>query len=393
MTWAAPLRVAHRVTADPSATRTSSGAVRVAYVATGLFLITLQSFYFGSDREGLSLLCYLGLLMLLPFIAAEPVRCVLLPVPLILITFASIKAVLSPDGQLSLLGMGFSVLAVLAVPAACAWRRSILARALSAVILIHVGFVAIQIVYFAATRGHLDLLGSLGFEDQRVFSRKGLSIFGVLVPRFAGLFNEPGTYSAVVMTLVAARYAVRPQLDRILLTALASVLATMSLGGLVLATAFTGIALVTSAAKRGRIIEAIAGAAALPFAVIWLRRLYAQRNLDERELYQVYLWNWFWTQPRTAFGAAIEQLQTGIVINDIGVWVYAIHVAGLVTTALLAISLVATLNLSGIALLGVILMTKIKMTYPLLYLALSAVIMGQSASHAPRSVIPLPWLR
>lgn len=394
MTYALPVR--HIAPGRPRrpAGDTASSVLRGGYLATSLFLITLQSFYFANGGGGLSLLCYLGLLMLLPFIAVEPVRYVLLPLPLILIGFASIKALLAADGQMSLLGMAFSALAVLAVPAASGWRSLTLARALSMVILIHVGLVAVQVLYFAATLSHLDLLGGFGFEPQRVFSSKGLLVFGLTVPRFAGLFNEPGTYSAVMMTLVVARYAVLPRIDRTLALALASVVATMSMGGLVLATAFMGIVLITSAARRGRVIEAVAGLIALPIAVAWLRRLYAQRSLiDEGEIYQVYLWNWFWAQPRTAFGSSVEQLQRGIVINDIGVWVYAIHVTGVIATTLLAITLLATLSLTGLGLLTVILMSKVKMTYPLLYLGLAALLMGQSASHAPPGAIPLPWLR
>lgn len=122
--------------------------------------------------------------------------------------------------------------------AACLLRSNYLsgvrpARVLALVIGVHVSAIGVQLLYFLFTRQYLDFLFDLTGEWQRVYSSKGLNVGIYRLPRFAGLFNEPGTYSGAMLPLFFLYRLLRGRIDTLYAAALCSVVLTMSAFGLV----------------------------------------------------------------------------------------------------------------------------------------------------------------
>lgn len=216
---------------------------REAALATLLFFASLSSWYFYSlGINPMPLLSFAGLAAWVAWIVRhEGVR-----VPDALILTGSFAVVLVavllqlvtdslPFNTGRLLGIVtfISTIALASSLLRAECMRGInLKHVLAVVLLIHVAAVAFQVLYFLASRQYFDFLFGLTGEWQRVYGSKGLSIGIYRLPRFAGLFNEPGTYSANILPLVFLYRLLKEKPDVIYLAGLFSVLLTMSAFGM-----------------------------------------------------------------------------------------------------------------------------------------------------------------
>lgn len=352
----------------------------VGYSFVAIFLISLQSFYFAS---GGAWLCYAGALLLLPLaagrrIAVEPL--LIAAALLCMTTFQMLSAAgFEPK---SALGALFSVLMLSVISSAYRDRKSALLTAVSLCLLAHLGAFLVQVLWWAGTGIVMDMSGLLGFEPASWSSTaKSLTVAGVIVPRFTGLLNEPGTYSAVVIALTIAHYALRRALTPISLAALASVAATASLGGGVLILALLCAIAADLMLRRGRLglgqatIVAALGAGAL----ILLARLFEKRQAlgPAETVFHSGMVRWITAHENLSLnGMPYGALPAGFIVNDIGVWADVLVRWGVLGLAALAIYLAVVVGGVQALLMAPLLLTKLKLTYPLLFVVVATVRLG-----------------
>ena len=81
---------------------------------------------------------------------------------------------------------------------------------------------------------YIDYVAFLS-DDYSVFSSsKGLFLLDRRIPRFTGLFNEPATYSTWLFVIVSLNYFVRPRVSWLLSFSLLSIILSMSLFGFII---------------------------------------------------------------------------------------------------------------------------------------------------------------
>lgn len=353
-----------------------------------MFLLSLQSFYF--PAFGGSVLCYAGLLMLLPLMLGRPVVLPALSLAAVFYLLIGIRGFSDPTSlEKGFVGTALGLLGLIAVPAAFADRRQVLAQALRIALTAHAVIIFVQAALFFSGFGYVDLLKPFGLV-QSVMSQKGV-VFGVIqVPRFAGLFNEPGSYSSVVMAMLAAEYALSRRFSWVTLLVLASVAATVSLGGMVLASVFLG-AVVWDRVLRRRVSMASAVGSGIGLASFLL---YLKSNFEKRA--QLYLETGMlqdsmlaWAlNPKhlTLLGVRAANIPFGFSQGYVGVWLDVLVFYGALGLAATGAFVVLALDLSGAALAGVILLAKLKFTYPLVFALLGAVYCGTTRSHSDREI-------
>jgi hypothetical protein len=101
---------------------------------------------------------------------------------------------------------------------------------------IHVFFLYTQVAIFFYSGEYVDLLKYLSVESSSNFSLKGYRINDQLIPRFSGLYNEPGTYSIWVFLqlLVWQKFEQKKRHTIVLYLTLTSILLTASAYGYVM---------------------------------------------------------------------------------------------------------------------------------------------------------------
>lgn len=251
-------------------------------------------------------------------------------------------------------------------------------RAVRAVILFHVFWLFVQAVYWAGTNEYLDMLSILIGQESSSTSRKGLTFFGQLVPRFSGLFNEPGTFSVIVMSLVIIYYAHVKKVDYTIVAGILASLVTMSLFGVLLVLALLSV---YSLGSQGRRVKAI-GSSLFLFGIFSLvggvqavmNRFSSQSDYSGLDFRAKMIADVFGNPNALLFGYGIEQVPDYFVVNDNGLW-FAFIINFGVIGILLVISMFGFVaakarTLECVALLVLILMTKLKFTYPLFWVLL-----------------------
>ncbi|MFC3324254.1 hypothetical protein [Mesorhizobium cantuariense] len=238
-----------------------------------------------------------------------------------------------------------------------------------------------QVTYFAMFRVYFDPLASLGLADQAVISRKGLELAMGRIPRFAGLSNEPGTHSTMIASLLAGEYALSRKLSKISVFGILSAIATMSLGGMMFVAMFCGVVGVHQffAVRRYRLLVAAVGIATLAILIYW-----AMLNLETRS--QLYvegtqhdqMMEWAFSYQRiTLFGLSESQIPMFFTFGYLGVGLDFLLRYGLWAVVGIAAYLL-TLPPLGIGLSIVLLATKLKLTYPLVFVILATIKIGCS---------------
>src|SRR5690606_32364124 len=79
-------------------------------------------------------------------------------------------------------------------------------KPISIVLIIHLMFWYLQFVIWLLSGNYLDFLEPITGESQRYLSLKGLTFGGSRMPRFTGLYSEPGTYSTYIFLLLVVQY-------------------------------------------------------------------------------------------------------------------------------------------------------------------------------------------
>jgi len=126
------------------------------------------------------------------------------------------------------------MIAVLSVILVFNGRQTFFHSILGFAILLHVLFFFLQAIVWFSTGYFLDYVLVLTGEHSSYISVKGITLFGERVPRFTGLFNEPGTYSVWIFSLISIYYFIKPKPSSILFVALISMLFSLSLYGAVM---------------------------------------------------------------------------------------------------------------------------------------------------------------
>lgn len=175
-----------------------------------LFLISLSSFYFYSINIALppAFAAFIALIAV-PLMLGKSVLKELLKIKLLLIFFALLIVFglgLTLDDA-DVLVNRFAALPLFVGVVVC-WlfflirHKEVLFRSLKFVIQIHLLAFYLQVISFYSGLGYIDYLFGITGEYQRAFGGSySIDILGGAFIRPTGLYNEPGTYSTVLMLL------------------------------------------------------------------------------------------------------------------------------------------------------------------------------------------------
>lgn len=353
------------------------------FQSIAVFLISLQSYYIYS--VGASVFPVIGaVLLILLGIKNNGPR---LGVPVMVLFFCAYFSfvvaidVFRNQHISTLVAFPFLVATILGTVWSFHHRLDNLASVLAIVLYIHLGFYIIQVVTWLLAGHYIDFLYPITGESQRMFSPKGLHIGFRRIPRFCGLYNEPGTFSVYIITLSALKYVVDRKVDLLLGLALLAVLLSLSLFGFTLVVLFGTVLAFGSFGARY-----VAGASVIGYFVLVLvlpaieRRLASgYSGVDGREEAINFTLEW----SNFLLGASsLEQI--GILTNDSGIFISSLIHGGVVELTLLFLVLLTSTSWQSVISIGVVclvLVTKIKLTYPMFWLFVAAIYL---ASHRPR---------
>jgi hypothetical protein len=144
-----------------------------------------------------------------------------------------------------------------------------LQRALTAVLVAHVGFWVVQCLVCRATRTYLDFTGWLSNNEARYEAYAYAFGYQGPIVRGTGLFAEPAAYSTFIYMAIAARMSTSGfRLRALDWAAIATMLGSFSMSGVILALLLVIVAS-TSASTPGRALGYGAGTAALGGTVLY----------------------------------------------------------------------------------------------------------------------------
>ena len=255
-----------------------------------------------------------------------------------------------------------------------------LSRLVTFVLLVHVIFFLYQVGYWILMREYVDYLEPITGVSQRFYSLKGMLIHGIRVPRFCGLYNEPGTYSIYVFTLVAIKYLFDRRITKILLASVMSILLTLSLFGFLLVILFVVAVLIDMRRFKEFILIAmtccIVGLFFLPEILRRLESSYSGLDIRFYSL-QVALY------PEHLLYGVPSSYSFDIISNDGSVFLACIMHGGAFELLLFIFFIYTVLrgtSLSTKIMLFAVLLTKIKVTYPMLYFYLACVVLSKDSA-------------
>jgi hypothetical protein len=117
-------------------------------------------------------------------------------------------------------------------------NSSILLSAFTITLKIHIAFWLIQAVYWLMTGSFLDFVEPITGDASRYSSSKGISIHGTRIPRFTGLYLEPGTYSNYLYGILVVRLLLSGKADLLGLIGCVSMFLSFSLFGAIFASSY-----------------------------------------------------------------------------------------------------------------------------------------------------------
>lgn len=362
-------------------------------LAVGLFLITLQSFYFPVVGSGLTIL---GLMLLLIMslwslqIDKEVLALVGIFVFLLGISAAiKILSGIAEEDFVSLVATLFMVISIPFVHSLLRNKTEVAIAAMKYVILVHVGILFFQVGYWLLLQEYFDLLSIIIGVDSGSISKKGLEAFGMRVPRFSGLFNEPGTFSVVVMAMTIIYYILSKKVDYVLAAAVIASLASMSMFGIVLASTLCVVVVLTNNKYRLKII-CLGLLFLILFASVGGIEAVVARFSVESEYggvdFRAEMIRTFLDSPKNIIlGMNLEEVPEFFVSNDAGLWF-----AFLVSYGLPGILLILTMMVfvayksrrwDVMFLVILLLMTKLKFTYPLFWVLYTLALVSQKKEN------------
>lgn len=352
-------------------------------LTAALLLASLQSFYFQS--AGGAVFVFVGAAIMIGLaalngraeMASSPairfgVVCVAASIPVALMhNYATGEGVSSA-------GVFICATMLVAVPIALYGRELEVMRALTIVVSFHLTLFFFQIAWFYAGGGFLDYIALTGRESVWL-SQKGYTAASHLIPRFTGAFNEPGTYAGVVAAMVGARYLVARKSDPVFWVGILTLGITASMTGLILSAGLLGAVAIDFLKKHHNAIRAwhiivlsVLSTIALAFIVQRFQHRITFTGGAEDTAIRNLAWL-FSGGSGTSFGHAMEDLPDFVSYEYFGVWMGAYVQFGMSGLAAIGYFLLPA-ALVNPAIFAVLLLAKIKFTYPMIYMLAGCII-------------------
>lgn len=375
---------------------------KICVLFLSLLLITLQSFYFPFVGSGLT---YLGLVFLTFIFIKGSLH--LDKADLLLSLFLILCVVLSHlsfhfidydsidfKSTLALCSMIVLFPVVTSVLRDC--DIEVVQTVLKWVILFHVSIFLLQVIYWAFTKEYLDVLKYLTGMKSGSYSKKGIVILGEQVVRFSGLFNEPGSFSVVVMALTLPYYSLIKKLDKTIMSSIFCCLMSMSAFGIILVALLVFVDLLSKKNLSLRTIVVLL----LPLSIFiitgglskFILRFSDSSDFSGSDFRENMLRHYF-SGGHYFDGIRHLDMPDYFVPNDIGVWFTIVLSYGFLGYLMIGILLVyiffKTKSLIPILIFSIILLTKLKYTYPLIWLALALLVLDKridSKAKLPKAI-------
>lgn len=346
----------------------------------GIFLISLQSYYFTPPGASLFPIAGVGLIAVSGLLSGRiPKDGKILAAAFFMLLFFSLQLTLdvfkAGSGLIKPLISGFvMVVLILTAPTSILklayWDKFVFA--LQSVVFVHLLAWSFQVVYFFTTGQFLDLLEPVTGEAQRVWSSKGASTIGVgRIPRFTGLFSEPGTYSTYIFVLAAMLRQATKGSTKLLFFCSATMILSFSLYGLILALGLLAVTINWQGLKGyfGFIFVTFSLAilySIASFAIPFFRHRVDQGyGVDSRQV----AIDRIISESNPIWGHAnLDKIQ--FPVNDLTLPI-ALYGSGgmlLIASMLAVIVILQPVSLVSLFLIALVMVTKIKVAYPLLWL-------------------------
>ncbi|NQY63268.1 MAG: hypothetical protein HRT38_05965 [Alteromonadaceae bacterium] len=341
-----------------------------------VFAITLQSFYF----PGLgAIVTYLGAVLIVVIsiftkkISLDIFKS-MVPLFLILMVYYLVL-IFKGGGSSSEFNSLLSISAMLLlIPFYPLVLRKHLLTVLASVILIHSLIIIFQMFFWVLTREYIDFLQIAVGESSRVMSSKGLTLFNMRVPRFAGLFNEPGTYSVIIMSLTLVYYSVLKKINLTVVMASLTSLFTLSMFGIVLVASLFLVHIIRS--KKLNVFFLIflsilfASLYYVGFLETILNRFSESSNYGGISFREMMLRFYFNNAEYIIFGIPMGDYPDYFVANDVGLWFAFLVAFGLIGFGIVILMIGQVYykkSLFEVVIFILLLFTKLKFTYPLFW--------------------------
>lgn len=211
-------------------------------VFLGVFFITLRSIYFYSISLapfpviGIIMLCILHVVFLREKLDRKDL--IFFLAFSFFILMACVPTLFSRDIYINSVVGSFLNLLLLSVMVFRADKVFPSIFVINYILLIHLALFFMQFFAFYFFGEKVDYLFAITGEKQRMTGYQGLSAGGVTLFRPAGIFNEPGTYSVFMITLLWVLSEAGCLVKRIESLVLFTIFLTFSLSGIVFAVAF-----------------------------------------------------------------------------------------------------------------------------------------------------------
>lgn len=334
------------------------------------FLITLQSYYFQVVSS--SLLVLIGSVLMLfsvmfkntaiKNISTSNFKYILL-VTLFFIIYSFFEILNNGPSVNPILAYIFVMVSILGVILLDLKIQDII-NILKYTLILHSFVIIFQLIFWIFFGEYLDLLYPITGESQRVISSKGLFVNDIRMPRFSGLYNEPGTYAVHIFSIMALYFYFVRKLDLIIVLTLSTILITMSFFGLILSIIFLLISLSDKIKFESLVIYFMFIAGIMYFSINeFIERIYSDYSgFDERfETFQLI---------ESAFLYGLNSDKLIMPIDDSSLFIARILHGGIIEFfSFMAIFVFAAKgNVLLMLLLFSILLTKLKIMYPLIWI-------------------------
>lgn len=261
-------------------------------------------------------------------------------------------------------------------------------KPIKVVLLIHLMSWYTQFGVWLYSGSYLDFLEPITGEAQRYLSLKGLTFGSARMPRFTGLYNEPGTYSTYIFLLLAVQYRLTGgRFGVIEALAVVSMFLSMSLFGVVLSAVYGMVVVFVNPKLSPRykilVVFLIILIAILIYPDIDRRLTSSYSGVDDRYDYISYIFE----RDDLLFGG---RYIGDFAINDLGVFIYLFAMYGVVGVLIFGVLVASIISRKigigcGILFMAV-LATKIKLTYPLFWFFLAIYIHNEQAKKSKKSI-------
>jgi ABC-type multidrug transport system fused ATPase/permease subunit len=340
----------------------------------GLFLVTNQSLYF--KELGINPFVLIGVVIILslalwPRCAMIKVSTKLTLITLIFFTFYGLAVYL--------ITRSFSSLASGVVMLFFIWSFiNLISRyprkvehAVEATIVAHCAFFLFQVVYFFMFHEYFDFLNYLVGYEQSYMSSKGISYGDLRVPRFTGLFNEPGTFSVIISSLIYSSYIFKKKISYITFLGILCIMISFSAYGFFLVSSFILFTQIRTVRRNPFKVILFLTPVLLAAIILFYQRLTSEHSELDFRINSILLM----FDLKILFLGAIGN-NVNPVSNDISAPLHLILIGGIFLLAVFIFLLhqfKAFNSIEASVLVFFMLATKVKFTYPPLWILLSVV--------------------